>query len=96
MEEMLYDYVIYAIGSGQGSAATDAYSVANDMSTSALRDLLQQLTASAKVEIIGGGLTGIETATEIAQQSPLLDVTLRTHGVVPPAFPVSSRQRPQV
>ncbi|HLR94050.1 MAG TPA: FAD-dependent oxidoreductase [Jiangellaceae bacterium] len=93
MEEMLYDYVIYAIGSGQGSAATDAYSVANDMSTSALRDRLQQLTASAKVEIIGGGLTGIETATEIAEQSPLLHVTLRTNGVVAPGFTESSRQR---
>ncbi|WP_406454329.1 FAD-dependent oxidoreductase [Streptomyces sp. NBC_00876] len=69
-----YDYVIYAVGSTGAvpssvpGAAEFAYSVAEFEVAERLRTRLAELPASAAITVVGGGLTGIETAAELAEQ----------------------------
>ncbi|KAB8188062.1 NAD(P)/FAD-dependent oxidoreductase [Microbispora catharanthi] len=69
-----YDYVIYAVGSTGAvpssvpGAAEFAYSIAEFEVAQRLRDRLAELPANAVVTVVGGGLTGIETAAELAEQ----------------------------
>lgn len=69
-----YDYVIYAVGSTGAvpssvpGAAEFAYSVAEFEFAQRLRVRLAELSAEAVVTVVGGGMTGIETAAELAEQ----------------------------
>ena len=83
-QSMNYDYLVYALGSrtdrerilGLEHAYTlDAADVAK------LKDELPKVaTRRGRVLIIGGGLTSIEAATEIAETYPSAQVTLATRG----------------
>ncbi|QOV99799.1 FAD-dependent oxidoreductase [Rhodococcus pyridinivorans] len=68
------DAVVYAVGSTTGSGAIPgaekAFSVADLDSATALRDALLEADDHASVVVIGGGLTGLETVTELAQSHP--------------------------
>jgi NADH:ubiquinone reductase (H+-translocating) len=71
--ELAYDTLVYALGS-VSETPEHAVSVGNPMAVRArLRD-------ARHVAIVGGGLTGIETASEIAERHPHLDVTLIDSG----------------
>jgi NADH dehydrogenase len=69
-----YDYLIYAVGStgvvpaAVPGAAEFAYPVAEFELAERLRDALDELHPDAPVTVIGAGLTGIETASELAEQ----------------------------
>jgi NADPH-dependent 2,4-dienoyl-CoA reductase/sulfur reductase-like enzyme len=69
-----YDYVIYAVGStgtlpaSVPGAAEFAYSVAEFEHALRLRDALDNQDPDAPVTVVGAGLTGIEAATELAEQ----------------------------
>ena len=68
-----YDYLIYAVGSTGAmpavpGAAEFAYSVADLESAKRLRYALADLPTDAAITVVGGGLTGIETASELAEQ----------------------------
>jgi NADH dehydrogenase len=69
-----YDYLIYAVGSTGATpaavpgAAEFAYSVANLEGAQRLRYALADLPSDAPVAVVGGGLTGIETASELAER----------------------------
>jgi len=69
-----YDYLIYAVGSVAATpaavpgAAEFAYDTAEFESAEMLRAKLEALAPVAPVTVIGGGLTGIETAAELAEQ----------------------------
>ncbi|WP_225727115.1 MULTISPECIES: FAD-dependent oxidoreductase [unclassified Nocardia] len=74
-----YDTLIYALGSDADLDAVPgvrehAYSVAERTQALRLREKLCGLDGS--VVVVGGGLTGIEAATEIAQAYPRLRVEL--------------------
>lgn len=80
-----YDYLVYALGSEAARPALPglsqhAFGIANAAQSLALRDRLAQLSSGAQVAVIGGGFTGIETATEIAESYPQLQVSLVTAG----------------
>lgn len=68
-----YDYLIYAVGStgavphGIPGAAEFAYSLGELEQAQRLRDRLATLPADAPVVVVGGGLTGIEAASEFAE-----------------------------
>ena len=72
--ELTYDYLIYAVGSTGATTLTVpgasefAYSIADLESARKLRYALADLPPAAPVAVIGGGLTGIETASELAEQ----------------------------
>ncbi|MEV6361860.1 NAD(P)/FAD-dependent oxidoreductase [Nocardia asteroides] len=85
-EHLAYDTLVYALGS-TGAAdvpgvAEHAHSVAGKQQALRLRDRLATLDAGAPVLIVGGGLTAIEAATEIAESHPHLRVTILARGGV--------------
>jgi NADH dehydrogenase len=69
-----YDYLIYAVGSiGVVPAAVPgatefAYPIAEFEQAERLRSALDELHPAAPVVVVGAGLTGIETASELAEQ----------------------------
>ena len=69
-----YDYLIYAVGSTAALPSSVpgitefAYSVAEFEQAQRLRNRLDEVPADAPVTVVGGGLTGIELAAELAEQ----------------------------
>ncbi|MDX3386432.1 FAD-dependent oxidoreductase [Streptomyces niveiscabiei] len=86
--ELGYDTLLYALGSHGADhnvpgVAEHAFDVATRPSALRLRERLDSLSerdAGGSVLVVGDGLTGIETATEIAESRPGLSVTLVAHG----------------
>jgi NADH dehydrogenase len=91
-----YDYVIYAVGSTGAipssvpGAAEFAHSVAEFEFAQGLRARLAQLPAEAAVTVVGGGLTGIETAAELAEQGRT--VTLVAGRILAPTLSAAGRR----
>ncbi|MBG0826631.1 FAD-dependent oxidoreductase [Planomonospora sp. ID67723] len=84
-DELVYDTLVYALGSGwdaQGvpGTAEHAYEIAGRPGALRLRERLARLDAGQAVVVVGGGLTGLEAATEIAEARPDLDVALAARG----------------
>ncbi|MGW7084863.1 NAD(P)/FAD-dependent oxidoreductase [Streptomyces sp. NPDC054871] len=84
-EDLEYDTLVYALGSGwnaQGvpGTAEHAHEIASRPGARRLRERLAGLDAGETVVVVGGGLTGLEAATEIAEARPDLDVALAARG----------------
>jgi NADH:ubiquinone reductase (H+-translocating) len=78
-----FDRLVLATGSHTGidtapGVADHARTVADRGSAARLRDDLRALGSGSRVVIVGGGLTGLETVTEIAESRPDLHATLVT------------------
>ncbi|MGV9538319.1 NAD(P)/FAD-dependent oxidoreductase [Streptosporangium sandarakinum] len=86
--ELGYDTLVYALGShgdveGVPGVAEHAFDVAARPSALRLRERLDSLDGRGEggsVVVVGDGLTGIETATEIAEARPGLSVALIARG----------------
>lgn len=79
-QELRYDVLIYALGSRTDlssvpGASAYAYTVADVDNATRLRERLEK---DGSVAVVGGGLTGIEVATEIAETYPGREVRLVT------------------
>jgi NADH:ubiquinone reductase (H+-translocating) len=94
-----YDYVIYAVGStgvlpagpsGVPGAAEFAYPIAEFEQAERLRAALDELHPDAPVTVVGAGLTGIETASELAEQGRR--VSLVCGGVLGPSLSEAGRR----
>ncbi|MEU6550495.1 FAD-dependent oxidoreductase [Streptomyces sp. NPDC046915] len=86
-EELAYDTLVYALGSGWNSqgvpgTAEHAHEIAGRPGALRLRERLAGLGAGQHVVVVGGGLTGLEAATEIAEARPDLDVALAARGAL--------------
>jgi len=85
-----YDYLIYAVGSTGvlpttvPGAAEFAYPLAEFEQAERLRDALDERHPEAPVTVVGAGLTGIETASELAEQGRR--VNLVCGGVLGPSL----------
>ncbi|WP_240323261.1 MULTISPECIES: NAD(P)/FAD-dependent oxidoreductase [Amycolatopsis] len=93
--ELDYDYVIYAVGSTAAvpsvpGAAEFAVPLAELESAQRVRGELDQLRADAPITVVGGGLTGIETAAELAERGRR--VTLVCGGTLAPSLGAGSRR----
>jgi NADH dehydrogenase len=76
-----FDRLVYAAGSADDLAAVPgvayhAHRVADRASALRLREALRSARPGARVVVVGGGLTGIEVASELAPAYPGLNVTL--------------------
>ncbi|MGW4206372.1 NAD(P)/FAD-dependent oxidoreductase [Lentzea sp. NPDC004789] len=78
--DIAYDTLVYALGSAARGVPEHAYDIASKQSAQRLRARLAALGAGATVLVVGGGLTGIEAATEIAEARPDLRVSLAARG----------------
>ncbi|MCA2225277.1 NAD(P)/FAD-dependent oxidoreductase [Nonomuraea aurantiaca] len=91
-----YDYVIYAVGSSRAvpssvpGAAEFAFDIAEFEYAQRLRARLEELPPDAQITVVGGGLTGIETAAELAEQGRR--VTLVCGRTLAPTFSASGRR----
>ncbi|MEU9888794.1 FAD-dependent oxidoreductase [Sphaerisporangium sp. NPDC051011] len=91
-----YDHVIYAVGStgpipsSVPGAAEFAVSIAEFESAQRLRARLDELPADAPVTVVGAGLTGIETAAELAEQGRR--VTLVCGAILAPTVSAPGRR----
>ncbi|KUI40843.1 pyridine nucleotide-disulfide oxidoreductase [Mycobacterium sp. GA-1199] len=94
--ELDYDYVIYAVGSTGTvpqtvpGAAEFAYPIAEFEQAQRLRTVLEALHPAAPVTVVGAGLTGIETASELAEQGR--NVTLVCGGRLGPSLSEPGRR----
>jgi NADH dehydrogenase FAD-containing subunit len=100
--ELPYDTLLYALGShvadhGVPGVAEHAFDVAGRPSALRLRERLGSLDkrdgpeGGRSVLVVGDGLTGIETATEIAEARPGLSVTLVARGELGAALSAGAR-----
>ncbi|WP_405529739.1 FAD-dependent oxidoreductase [Streptomyces canus] len=83
--ELGYDTLLYTLGSrvadhGVPGVAEHAFDVAGRPSALRLRAHLDNLGQVGTVLVVGEGLTGIETATEITESRPGLSVALAARG----------------
>lgn len=83
--ELAYDTLVYALGSGWNDlgvpgTAEHAYQIASRPGALEVRERLARMDAGQPVVIVGGGLTGIEAVTEIAEARPDLDVAIAVRG----------------
>ncbi|MDX6742653.1 NAD(P)/FAD-dependent oxidoreductase [Actinocorallia sp. A-T 12471] len=84
-EELGYDTLVYALGSvvddgGIAGIGEHAFHVAGRDGALRLRRRLDGLGVGRRVVVVGEGLTGIETAAEIAEARPGLAVALLARG----------------
>ena len=86
-----YDYLIYAVGSTGAvpvavpGARQFAYPIGELEQAERLQGAIGRLPSHAPILVVGGGLTGIEAAGELAEQRPDLKVTLLCGGVLAPS-----------
>ncbi|GAA4543782.1 NAD(P)/FAD-dependent oxidoreductase [Pseudonocardia xishanensis] len=85
-----YDYLVYAVGSRGAVPPAHAYPIAEVEHARLLRAALVDLPADAPVTVVGGGLTGIETAAELAEQGR--SVALVTGGTLAPSLSEKGRR----
>ncbi|MGC0397948.1 NADH dehydrogenase [Streptomyces sp. SAI-126] len=79
--ELPYDTLVYALGSawndhGVPGVAEHAHQIASRPGALRLRERLSRLAEGETVLVVGGGLTGLEFVTEVAEARPDLDVVL--------------------
>ncbi|RJL33241.1 NAD(P)/FAD-dependent oxidoreductase [Bailinhaonella thermotolerans] len=90
-----YDVLVYALGSGADLDAVPgvrehAHTLADARGAAAVRDALP---GAESVAVVGGGLTGMEAASEIAEAHPHLRVRLVAGGRIAPGLPERARDR---
>ncbi|MGV0642203.1 FAD-dependent oxidoreductase [Mycolicibacterium sp. XJ2546] len=95
-DTLAYDYVIYAVGSTGAvtdtvpGAAEFAYPIGEFELAQRLRAVLDELHSDAPVTVVGAGLTGTETAAELAEQGR--NVTLVCGGRLLPSLSEQARR----
>ncbi|MFT4299118.1 MAG: FAD-dependent oxidoreductase [Aeromicrobium sp.] len=91
--DIAFDHCIVAVGGiPQALDTPEGYAVGDLARARALRDRLHLLDPGSTVTVVGGGLTGIEAVTEIAEAHPRLAVRLAARQVAA-GLPDRARRR---
>lgn len=83
---LTYDQLIYAVGSTSGTAPEFAYPLGELEDAQRLAARLQDVPTTAPIVVVGGGLTGIEAASEFASGPAGRPVTLVAGAVLGPSL----------
>jgi NADH:ubiquinone reductase (H+-translocating) len=79
-----YDYLVYAVGSEAAApipgARTHAFLIGDYDGASGAAAAIQTAGPRPRIAVVGGGLTGVETAGELAEQHPAAEVALYCSG----------------
>ncbi|MDQ0376124.1 NAD(P)/FAD-dependent oxidoreductase [Amycolatopsis thermophila] len=86
--EVDYDVLVYALGS-HTPVPEHAFGVTGPADAARLR---ARLAEASTVAVVGGGLTGLETAAELAESHPAVKVRLLTSGVLGEALSHRARR----
>lgn len=86
-----FDYLIYAVGS-DAVRPEGAFAVANNADARTARARIADADLNLPVVVVGGGATGVETASEVAAAHPGARVTLVSSGRVLSSLPAGSRR----
>ncbi|MGW9403635.1 NAD(P)/FAD-dependent oxidoreductase [Arthrobacter sp. NPDC055585] len=87
-----YDWLVYAVGSGSGSAPAGAEAPESLGGAGSAREKLGSLRPGDPVAVVGGGLTAVEVAAETAHAHPRNPVTVYAAGPLVQHFADSTRQ----
>jgi len=92
-----YDYLVYAVGSTGARPSVPggreyAWQISDFEHAQRLRDRVANLHPDAPVCVVGGGLTGIEAAAELAEQQPEGTVTLVSGPTLGPSLSEPGRR----
>jgi NADH dehydrogenase len=94
--ELQWDHLVYAVGSTASATipgARDHAHLLGDLDgASSAAAALRSGASDKQVVVIGGGLTGVESASEIAEQHPDAEVTLVCAGALLPSMRPSARR----
>lgn len=90
--ELGFDALVYAAG-GSVVAPEGAVAVGDVESARGAATQLAQLRPGALVEVVGGGLTGVETAAEVATARPDVRVRLTADDEIAESLGESARER---
>jgi NADH dehydrogenase len=81
-----YDMLVYAVGSQSAVAVPGvrehALPLGGSDEADRARRTIAGLSAGSRVTVVGGGATGVEAVTELAERRPDLTLTLLTRGTV--------------
>ncbi|WP_280438162.1 NAD(P)/FAD-dependent oxidoreductase [Nocardia carnea] len=93
---LVYDYLVYAVGSTAATASSVpgvdeyAYPIAELEQADRLRETLATLPPDSPIVVVGAGLTGLETAAELAERGR--SVQLLCGGVLGPSLSAPGRR----
>lgn len=90
--QLRYDYLVYAVGSGSPRVPDGALAIEQLEGATAARTELEALAPGERVAVVGGGLTAIETAAEIAHGYRHLRVSLHASSAPGPHLGAPARQ----
>lgn len=90
--ELGFDRLVYAVGS-RSTVREHAHTVGDLEGARRLRRRLRELPGGATVTVVGAGLTGIETAAEIAEAYPGVAVRLLSAGPIGGGLPDRGQRR---
>jgi NADH dehydrogenase len=82
--DVAYDYLVYAVGSVAAAtipgAVQHAFLLGDYDGASRAAEALRAAGPNPRVAVVGGGFTGVEAASELAEQHPGAEVTLYCDG----------------
>ena len=90
-----YDVLIYAVGSGAKSSVpgdTFTHSVGSHDGALAVRRAARNLRPAGRIVVVGGGATGVEAASELAENHPEAEVHLLSAGPLLSSMPQRGRK----
>lgn len=79
-QQLEYDYLVYAVGSGAAAVPAGAIAPERPSGAAQARERLARLAPGERIAVVGGGLTAVEMAAETARARPRNPVTLYTAG----------------